>query len=261
MIFLSHTQSDKPIVEPIANRLADVYGRDKVFYDSWSIQSGEGIIEKIDQGLSELNILFFFVSTDSLKSNMVKLEWQNALFKASQGKIKIIPVKLDDCTVPSVLTQTLYLNIFKNGFEVVLRQMIDIIEGKNIYQSEFNKFNNTTAYMKKVSDKEMIFEIRAERYMEPISRYGIVVANKEDRIKWRCKSDPLSLTGFNKDAATFQTDIGIIKANVLAVTVQRATVPGFPVEIHVSSEDPIIFFGVLKANSDHNYSSIPVENL
>lgn len=77
---------------------------------------------------------------------MVKIEWQNALFKASRGKIKIIPVKLDNCSMPSVLTQTLYLNLYQNGPEVVLRQMIDVIEGKNIYESEFNKFYNTRSH-------------------------------------------------------------------------------------------------------------------
>lgn len=114
--------------------------------------------------------------------------------------------------------------------------------------------------MRRISDNELIIEIRAVRYMELISRYGIVVANNEDKIEWNCKSDPLSLTGFNKNAATMQTEIGEIRANVLAVTVQRATVPGFPVEIHVNSEEPIVFFGVLKANSDHEYNSIPVKS-
>ena len=38
MIFISHTSVDKPIVEPIALKIANVFGKDKVFYDSWSIQ-------------------------------------------------------------------------------------------------------------------------------------------------------------------------------------------------------------------------------
>lgn len=92
MISLSHTHVDKEIVEPIANRLAEIYGRDKIFYDSWCIQPGDGIIDKMEQGLSNFNILFFFVSKDSLNSNMVKMEWQNALYEASKGNVKIIPV-------------------------------------------------------------------------------------------------------------------------------------------------------------------------
>lgn len=45
MIFLSHNSKDKRIVEPFANKLAEVFGREKVFYDSWSIQPGDGITQ------------------------------------------------------------------------------------------------------------------------------------------------------------------------------------------------------------------------
>jgi hypothetical protein len=37
MIFISHTSLDKPLIEPIAIKLASIYGQEKVFYDSWSI--------------------------------------------------------------------------------------------------------------------------------------------------------------------------------------------------------------------------------
>lgn len=75
-IFISHNCKDKVIVEPIAVRLAEVFGRDNVFYDSWSIQPGEGIIEKMNQELFDCDFFFFFVSKNSLQSKMVKLEWQ-----------------------------------------------------------------------------------------------------------------------------------------------------------------------------------------
>lgn len=52
MVFISHNSKDKPIVEPIAIKLATVFGQDKVFYDSWSIQPGDGIIDKMNEGLS-----------------------------------------------------------------------------------------------------------------------------------------------------------------------------------------------------------------
>lgn len=50
MIFLSHNYKDKPIVEPIAITLSTVYGMNNVFYDSWSMQPGEGIIDKMNEG-------------------------------------------------------------------------------------------------------------------------------------------------------------------------------------------------------------------
>ncbi len=50
-IFLSHTHADKALVEPIAERLAQAFGRDTVFYDSWSIQPGDGIVDKMNEAL------------------------------------------------------------------------------------------------------------------------------------------------------------------------------------------------------------------
>lgn len=59
MIFISHYSKDKPIVEQLAVRLSDVYGQENVFYDSWSIQPGEGIIDKMNQGLQKCKFFFF----------------------------------------------------------------------------------------------------------------------------------------------------------------------------------------------------------
>ena len=94
MIFISHTKSDKALVEPVAIRLAQVFGKENIFYDSWSIQPGEGIIDKMNDALSKSRFFFFFVSKNSLNSNMVKLEWQNALYKQTRNQITLIPVKI-----------------------------------------------------------------------------------------------------------------------------------------------------------------------
>ncbi len=45
-IFLSHTKADKYIVDYFADNLSRVFGRDSIFYDTWSIAPGESIIEK-----------------------------------------------------------------------------------------------------------------------------------------------------------------------------------------------------------------------
>lgn len=112
MIFISYTQKDKQIVDVIAQRLSAVFGRDNIFYDAWSIQPGDGIIDKMDKGLGNCKFFFFFVSKNSLMSQMVKLEWQNAIIKATKGEARIVPVKLDDVMMPNVLLQTLYIDIF-----------------------------------------------------------------------------------------------------------------------------------------------------
>lgn len=109
MIFISHNSKDKPIVEQLAVRLSDVYGQENVFYDSWSIQPGEGIIDKMNEGLQKCKYFFFFVSKNSIASKMVTMEWQNAIMLSAQDDVKLIPIRLDGSIMPAILTQTLFL--------------------------------------------------------------------------------------------------------------------------------------------------------
>lgn len=96
------------------------------FADSWSIQPGDGIIDNMDEGLSKCKLFLFFVSNNSLNSNMVRLEWQNAIMKMTNGQTKIIPVRLDNCIIPTILLQSLYIDLFQNGMETAIRQIVDI---------------------------------------------------------------------------------------------------------------------------------------
>ena len=66
MIFLSHNWKDKPVVEQVALRLRNIFGQNNVFYDSWSIQPGDGIIDWMNDGLSNCQFFFFFVSANCL---------------------------------------------------------------------------------------------------------------------------------------------------------------------------------------------------
>ncbi len=117
-----------------------------VFYDSWSIQTGDGIIDKMNQALAACELVLFILSKNSLQSNMAKLEWQNAVMKMASGARKIIPVKLDDCLKPPILHQRLYVDIFGLGLEVALRQFVDVSQGRNTFASGPQQFSNLHAY-------------------------------------------------------------------------------------------------------------------
>lgn len=164
MIFISHNQKDKVIVEQIALRLREAFGQEQVFYDSWSIQPGDGIVDKMNEGLRDCRLFLFFVSKNSLQSEMVKLEWQNAVMKAAGGQAKIIPVKLDDCLMPPILVQSLYIDLFGNGLEVAIRQIVDVLSGRNTFSPGPQQFSNVRAYMYKEGESTII-EVHAEHYL------------------------------------------------------------------------------------------------
>lgn len=257
MIFLSHNHRDKAIVEQIALRLRSIFGVDNVFYDSWSIQPGDGIIDKMNTALSNCKIFLFFVSNHSLSSNMVKLEWQNALLKATNGDVRIIPVKLDDCLMPAVLLQTLYIDLFSSGIEVAVRQIIDVAEGRNIFLPNSGVFSNLNAEIKFEGSK-CIVTIRANHFMEPISRFLILVENPENELQFKVLNVDMFAGGFNKNV---MLDDGRI-TNAQLVAIERATVPNFPfiVEIIPKTGSTVKIRGIMHQKSSEKFSSIPLSS-
>jgi len=256
MVFISHTHQDKHLVEPIAESLRAVLGEHQVFYDSWSIQPGDGIVDKMSEALAGCRFFFFFVSKRSLQSQMVKLEWQNAVLKATKGETRVIPVKLDDCLMPAVLLQTLYIDFFGQGPENALRQMVDVIGGKNTYQTgQFSGYQNVRAYISQVGS-DVDLEFRAEAYMEPHSQYLVLLNNTKDELTWKATGENMFNSGF-QDAVKLNDGT---TANALLIGRDTPTTPGFPfnVKLTPTGSAPIRVLGAMRAVSRGKFAGVPV---
>jgi hypothetical protein len=242
-------------VEPIAIKLKEIFGQENIFYDQWSIQPGDGIIDKMNDSLSKSRFFFFFVSKKSLVSNMVKLEWQNALYKVTKSEIKLIPVKIDDCLLPEILLQTLYIDFYSQGSEVALRQMIDVITGRNTFmERKFQEFHNLRAYLHTLPNGVKI-EIRAEYFMEPQSKFVVMIENPLNELE--CTVEGFSLPIFKFENLTAS---GGLVGNVFVVSRPNPTSPGFPFVIKLVSNNntSVNLLSILKAISPNNAKSIPV---
>lgn len=255
MIFLSYSQLDASLITPIAEALAKVFGQEKVFFDKWSIQPGDSIIGKMNQGLASCKFFFYFVSKNSLKSKMAALEWQNALIKSVRKDVQFIPVKIDDCLIPDVLIQKLYINLYGYGLEVAIRQMIEVASNKNTYlPGQMDGFQNIRAYVSG-TNRNMTIEFRAEAYTEPHSKYLILIKNKETEVSCSAKNNIIFFHGF-------QT--GVLgngnKYNAISISRSEATSPGFPfvVELSAEKENVVVFIGAMRADSNDSFISIPV---
>lgn len=256
MIFLSHTHRDKKLVEPIAEQMASVFGRKNVFYDSWSIQPGDGIIDKMNKALKGCKFFFFFVSKNSLQSKLVELEWQNAIYKATKSQSKLIPIKIDECLMPDVLLQTLYIDHFGQGQQNAVRQMIDTVQGINTFRSgQIQQFQNIRAYLQK-KNSVVIIEFKAEVYMEPHSKYLILLDNKKEELDWKAIDEP-------QFSHSFQDEITLNNGNKFAglyIGRVTATSPGFPfiVQLTPKIDIQISVHGAMKAVSKKQYALIPL---
>lgn len=256
MIFLSHNSKDKVIVEPIAMRLSAIFGQDNIFYDSWSIQPGDGIIDKMDEGLSKCQLFLFFVSNNSLNSNMVKLEWQNAIMKMTKGQTRIVPVRLDNCIIPAILMQSLYIDLFQNGLEVAIRQITDIASGRNIFTPQFNKVSNLLAF-KHREDKNIIIECIAQYYMEPISNFAFATPNTENQISHKYVDCAMYSNGFNPNAIHIN---GNIHLNAIRIDFPQSIVPGFSQKVNfaATTDIPIDIQVVMHESQRDKWEQIPL---
>lgn len=254
MIFISHTSLDKPLIEPIAVKLASIYGQDKVFYDSWSIQPGDGIIDKMTTGLAECKFFLFFVSKNSLKSKMVQLEWQNMLMQSSNNQnLKFIPIKIDDCLMPIILLQTLYIDVFGQGLDYALRQMVDVINGDNTFRKGVQEYENVRSEVHVSNPNDVNVIIRAISYAEPISRYAILVDN-DSEITFNVKGEQMTVSDFNENVRINES----LTSNAVYVELHRSTTPSFPVEINLKhNSQPIKVIAIMRAHTHNAWKFIP----
>lgn len=256
MIFLSHNYADKPVVEPVAIRLRDIFGKDKVFYDSWSIQPGDGIIKRMNDGLTSPRFVFFFVSENSLNSKMVELEWQTALFKATHGECKIIPIRVDGADMPAILMQNLYIDMFVQGIEATILQIVNVAQGNNTFTPQHQGFSNLTWTIDGDPSKEVVITILASHLMEPNPDFLILLTNNEGEFRISFKDGQPTLSGFTKDLTLSNGLTGnahSIKPMGGAIT------PKIPMKIKVEAvgDVPINILAVLHRSSYEQYSLIP----
>lgn len=228
MIFLSHNHHDKQIVEQFAIPLLEALGQDQVFYDSWSIQPGDGIIERMNSGLSDATLFLFFVSKNSLASRMVEMEWQNALIAKAKGQLRFIPIRIDQAPIPAILQQTSFLDLFNNGLDVTRRQVLDIAKGNNIFQPIVSGFSNIVGTYT-IAGEDLTITMNAVHFLEPACEFGFVTTSPLDDFFCRVVGAPSFIqTPFER----INTPDGI--ANMMAIKSGSPLVPGFPFRVCVT---------------------------
>lgn len=256
-IFLSHNHNDKPLVEAVAMKLADIFGQNEVFYDSWSIQPGEGIIDKMNQGLEAPEFVFFFVSQNSLASGMVKLEWQNALYSASKGKTRVIPVRIDGSDMPSLLKQTLFIDMHTVGLEAAIAQIVSVTQGNASFTPQHQGFSNLSFTQTTSSDSKIEVVIKASHLMEPNASFVFVTTNSEEEIHWEMTNQQPFVGGFNKDAFTLATS-GSANA-ILIRPMTSSLTPAHPLRVTLSKKGTadISILAVFHEKSENGWVEIP----
>ena len=106
-VFISHSSRDLAFSRCLATDLQEI-GL-SVFLDDWSINIGERIFEKINNGLQNSKALIMIVSKDYLESVCCKDEWGAFYGKVLHDNSCVIyPVLIDNSQPPVLISQIKY---------------------------------------------------------------------------------------------------------------------------------------------------------
>lgn len=117
-VFVSHSSTDRPIAERLAFGLQAVgYGS---WFAEWELRPGDSIVTKIEAALSASDVLLVVLSKRSIVSEWVQRELNTVLMAQLSGQnVRVIPVLIEDCEIPALLRDTIYVDLrsqFEKGF-------------------------------------------------------------------------------------------------------------------------------------------------
>ena len=129
-VFLSHSWQDKNFVKRLAEDL-EMRGI-TVWLDEAEIKIGDSLINKIRDGIDQMDYLAVILSKASIKSEWVKKEVDIAMNQEIAGRrVKVLPIlidKLDQTEMPNFLIGKLYADFttptgYREGLKTILRRL------------------------------------------------------------------------------------------------------------------------------------------
>ncbi|PSR52942.1 toll/interleukin-1 receptor domain-containing protein [Adhaeribacter arboris] len=176
-VFLSHTSVDKPFVRKLAKDLEN-HGIN-YWLDERDIKIGQSLIDKIRQGLDEVNYVAVILSPASISSSWVQREIDVAMNQEIKGKtVRVLPIMYQQCELPGFLLGKLYVDFteeskYPDAFKKLVESM-GIVFNKKVLESTFNSSTLWNAIDRAVSFN---FRILSHPFHRPFQYIGMNVSN------------------------------------------------------------------------------------
>jgi|GEM_PF-372060 len=129
-VFVSHASEDKDrFVRAFATQLRE--NGIEAWVDEWEIYPGDSLVQKIyDAGIGAAQAVLIVLSRNSVDKPWVQDELDVSIIRKIEEGMRIIPIVLDDCTIPTALRATLHVKIPDlNNFEAQLSSIVDTLYG------------------------------------------------------------------------------------------------------------------------------------
>lgn len=132
-VFISHASEDKHrFVLAFAERLRQ-NGID-AWVDKWEMRPGDSLVDKIfEEGLKEAKAIVVVLSKFSVDKPWVREELNAAVVKRISSGSKLIPVVIEDCSVPEALKSTVWqvvhdLASYNESFDRIVAAIFGVTE-------------------------------------------------------------------------------------------------------------------------------------
>jgi len=114
-VFISHNKADAEAAREVAIFLAAE--EMSVWFDEWSVQAGDSIVGRVEEGLKNCSHFLLLWSQSAAKSAWVQQELWAAIGKAIEdGMPRVIPLRLDATELPPLVRHLKYLR-YQGGKE------------------------------------------------------------------------------------------------------------------------------------------------
>jgi hypothetical protein len=117
-VFICHRGADQAAAERLARELRE-RGHD-VWLDTWKIELGDSVIERINGGLWAASHLVLCCSAASSTSAWMDREWMSFLARQLEGAgVRVLPARLTGGELPAILADIKYADLFEHWPEAV----------------------------------------------------------------------------------------------------------------------------------------------
>lgn len=124
-VFICYSHEDKDFVEKLSVDL--VKNKIHIWLDTWELQVGDSLIEKIDEAITESEAILVVLSKSSLESAWCKKELNASLIRElSEKNVLVLPLLIEDCEIPLFLREKKYAD-FKTDYNEALRLTLETI--------------------------------------------------------------------------------------------------------------------------------------
>jgi hypothetical protein len=124
-IFISYSHSDKAFVRKLT--VALVKNNAHVWVDTWELNVGDSIVNKIQEAIQSASALLVVLSKSSVKSEWCKKEFSAGLMRElEERRVVVLPVLIENCKLPIFLREKKYAD-FRGNFKDGLNSILDAV--------------------------------------------------------------------------------------------------------------------------------------